>query len=76
MHAHAGENQLKPPTIILRERSAWFNRRGMHAIIEKICTDDVVRLCESRISCGAIAFQKTKGFIARCLRPDLRCISG
>ena len=56
MHAHAGENQLKPPTIKLCERGTRFNRRGMHTIIEKICTDDVVRLCESRIGCGAITF--------------------
>ena len=75
MHPHAGENQLKPPTIKLRECGTRFNRRGMHAIIEKICADNVVCSCESRIGCGAITFQKPKGFIARCIRPDLRCIS-
>ena len=54
MHAHASEDQVKPPIVKPRQRRARFNRHGMDAIIEKIDADDAIRLRESRIGRGAI----------------------
>ena len=73
MHAHARENQLKPPIIRTRQRCTRFNRHGMNAVIEQIKADNMIGLRESCIGGSAIAFQETKCLIVRRLRPDLRC---